>query len=191
MWKRNCPNPDNNPNCEKIIPYTTKRAKNWAEKRNTNCRSCATKGKNNPMYGKFGEDNSNFGSKRSEETRKRMSESHMGMKYSEETKKKQRLSMKKRIENRSGQMMPNYNSEAISIIEEYGKKYGFNFRHAENGGEICIDGYWPDGLDEKRKTIIEIDENHHFNSDGTYRKKDIQRQRYLEGLGYKFIRVRI
>ncbi len=146
--------------------------------------SLALSGENHPFYGKKREPFT-------EETRKRMSESHMGMKYSEETKKKQRLSMKKRIENRSGQMMPNYNSEAISIIEEYGKKYGFNFQHAENGGEVCIDGYWPDGVDEKMKTIIEIDEKQHFNSDGTYREKDIRRQKYFENLGYKVIRVRI
>ena len=181
MWKRNCPNPDNNPNCEKELSYSTKGNRNYAERRNTNCHLCAMK---------------------SEKTRKKMSDSHKGKSpwnkgktgiYSEEVLKNWRLSALKRIEKNKfngGQMTPGYNSEACKIIDEYNKKYGFNFRHAENGGEICIDGYWPDGLDEKRKTIIEIDENHHFNSDGTYRKKDIQRQRYLEDLGYKFIRVR-
>jgi len=44
-WKRNCPNPDHNPNCEKEIFYTQKSSKNRAEKRNTNCKSCASTGR--------------------------------------------------------------------------------------------------------------------------------------------------
>jgi len=111
-----------------------------------------------------------------------------------EHRKNMRLSAIKRIERskfRDGQLIPAYNSDACKIIDEYNKKYGFNFQHAENGGEVCIDGYFPDGLDEKKKTIIEIDEPKHFNSDGKYKQKDIQRQEYLENLGYKFIRVKI
>ena len=146
-----------------------------------------------------GENHPNYGKKRSEETRKRIGESRKGKTYEElygkekdkEMRKKQRLSRLKHIEKNNGQVSPNYNPNAIPIIEEYGKKNGYNFQHAENGGEVCIDGYWPDGIDEKRKTIIEIDEPRHFNSDGTYKQKDIQRQIYLEGLGYKFIRVKI
>ena len=228
-WKRDCPNPDQNPNCKKEISYSTEYRKIIAEKRNTNCISCALMGIHK-------------GKKRSEEARKRMSESHKGKKHSQETNKKKGRSGKnnsmyrksvydiwvkkygkeeadwrqkemnikqsktnkgqKRTEEtrknirlaalkRNGISFPNHNPVACGIINEYNKKHGFNFQHAENGGEVCIDGYWPDGVDEERKTIIEIDEKHHFNSDGTYKEKDIRRQRYLEGLGYKFIRVRI
>ena len=69
--------------------------------------------------------------------------------------------------------------------------YGFNFQHAENGGEVCIDGYFPDGIDMEKKIIIEIDEPRHYDKNGNLKQKDIQRQNYLENLGYKFIRVRI
>lgn len=167
-WKRNCPE------CGEEIYYSIKGGKVNAEKLNANCYSCATKGKNNPMYGKIGENNPNFGKKRSEDEKLKM-----------------RLSMKKRIEDRYGQISPNYNPKTIPIIKEYEKKHEFNFQHAENGGEVCIDGYFPDGVDQQKMTIIEIDEKHHFNSDGKLRQKDIKRQKYLEGLGYKFIRIKI
>ena len=193
-WKRKCPK------CGEELSYTRKFNRDYAEIRNTNCLSCAKRGikrnpfteetrkrmsenhsdrtgKNHHMYGKFGENNPNYGQKRSEEARKNM-----------------RLSAIKRIEKNKfngNQIIPGYNPNAIPIIKEYERKHGFNFQHAENGGEVCIGGYWPDGVDEKRKIIIEVDEKHHFNSNGNLKQKDIQRQKYLEGLGYKFIRIKI
>jgi hypothetical protein len=149
--------------------------------------------KNNPMYGKsvydiwidkYGKEEAD---KRWIEKSKKISESHIGIKLTDERKKNMRLSALKR----NGITFPNHNPVACGIINDYNKKYNFNFRHAENGGEVCIGGYFPDGVDEKRKTIIEIDEKHHFNLDGTYKEKDIQRQEYLESLGYKFIRIKI
>ena len=143
-----------------------------------------TTGKNNPMYGK----------KRTYEEKRKLSEANKGVKRSEETRKNMRLSAIKRIEKakfNGGQLIPGYNPEACKIIDEYGEKHGYNFQHAENGGEVCIGGYFPDGLDAERETIIEIDEKQHFNVDGTYIKKDIKRQKYLENLGYKMIRLTI
>ena len=102
-----------------------------------------------------------------------------------------RLSRIREIEEKYGQCVPNYNSEGCEIIDEYNKKFGYDFQHAENGGEICIDGYFPDGTDEKRKTLIEVDEKHHFDKAGKLREKDVKRQRYFEILGYNVIRVRI
>lgn len=212
-WKRNCPNSGSNPNCKKVISYSRKRARNSAEKRNTKCKSCSRKGIkfSDEHKKKISDNHSHYWNDKkrksfTEETRKRMSESASGKSnsmygkmpwnkgktnvYSKEMLKRMRLSAIKRIENMNGQIMPNYNSEGCKHIDEYNKKYGFNFQHAENGGEVCIDGYWPDGLDKKRKTIIEIDEKYHFNPDGTYKEKDIKRQQYLENLGYDFIRVR-
>ena len=160
-------------------------------------------GENNPNYGKprpkeirkkIGD--ANRGKIResvTEETRKRMSESHEGKKHSEETKRKQRLSAIKIIEKNKlngGQLTPNYNHEACKKIDEYNKKHNYNFQHAENGGERCIDGYFPDGVDEKRKTIIEIDEKHHYKN-GKLNEKDVKRQQYFESLGYKVIRIKI
>jgi hypothetical protein len=138
-----------------------------------------------------------YGKEKAKEIKQKKSELLKSKKrepFTEETRKRMRLSAKKRIERdkfNGNQMMPGHNPEGCKIIDEYNKKYGFNFQHAENGGEVCIDGFWPDGIDQEKMTIIEIDERHHFNSDGKLKQKDIKRQDYLEGLGYKFIRVRI
>src|SRR3990167_10464722 len=103
------------------------------------CRSCVIKGGNNPMFGKH---------------------------HSEEARIKMRLSAIKRIEQNNldgNQLCPAYNPKSIPIIEEYGKINGYNFQHAENGGEYNIKklGYWVDGYDKTRNTIIEIYEKFH------------------------------
>lgn len=90
-------------------------------------------------------------------------------------------------------LFPNYNIKAIPIIEEYGKKYGYNFQHAENGGEYYVDGlgYYLDGYDKEKNVVIEIDESHHFNKDGSLKKRDIIRQEKIEKLlSCKFIRIK-
>lgn len=90
-------------------------------------------------------------------------------------------------------LFPNYNINAIPIIEEYGKQYGYNFQHAENGGEYYVDGlgYYLDGYDKEKNVVIEIDESHHFNKDGSLKKRDIIRQEKIEKLlGCKFIRIK-
>ena len=60
---------------------TRKKLSDKAKKR------CATP-ENNPMYGKRGKDNPNYGKKRTEEQLRRMSESHKGIRLSEEAKRK-------------------------------------------------------------------------------------------------------
>ena len=82
--------------CGEEIPYTRKSSKVRAEKWDTNCGSCATKGKNNSMFGKIGENNPNFGSKRTEKTKKNISESLKGKEhtFTEETRKKMSESKK-------------------------------------------------------------------------------------------------
>jgi hypothetical protein len=90
-------------------------------------------------------------------------------------------------------LFPNYNVNAIPIIEEYGKKYGYNFQHAENGGEYFVKGlgYYLDGYDVQNNVVIEIDEMHHFNKDGSLKQRDVIRQKKIEELlGCKFIRVK-
>ena|SRR3972149_7279274 len=80
----------------------------------------------------------------SEETKRKISEAIKGKKkkpFSEETKQKIRLSAIKRIEKckfNGTRMVPSYNPKSIPIIEEFGKANGYNFQHAENGGEFYI-----------------------------------------------------
>lgn len=70
-------------------------------------------------------------------------------------------------------LFPNYNVNAIQIIEEYGNKHGYNFQHAENGGEYFVEGlgYYLDGYDIEKNIAIEIDESHHFDKNGNLNKK--------------------
>lgn len=207
-YSRICLNPNNNFNCQESMTYSNRSNYLAANRQNSICRSCTTsesgkgripwnkgkKWKMKPGYKNQGETHPRFGCKVSNETKKKQRDARLGKKFTshtEETKTKMRLATLKYIETRHGQVMPNYNPDSISIIEQYGKEYEYNFQHAENGGELCISGYFPDGVDQEKMTIIEIDEKHHFNIDGTYKEKDISRQKYLESFGYNFIRIRI
>ncbi len=216
IWERKCRNSANNPKCKKIIIYSTKRNFDTGNKNNTLCRNCSMFGKNNSMYGKRKEETGMWNKQhskeacikmgkskrnipRSIETKLKISKSTKGIKkQSEEAKQKigkaVRIRIRKTLEKNllnGHQIVPFFNSNACKIIEEYGKKNKYDFQHAMNGGEICIDGYYPDGLDKEKKTIIEVDEKHHFDINGNLREKDIRKQQYLENLGYKFIRIKI
>jgi len=170
------------------------------------------KGNVSPMFGKThseeskkknsdshkGEKNHMFGKTVSKEIRKKMSESSKGRNrgriVSKETRRKLRLAYIKDMENKYGQLFPNYNLEGCKLIDEYGKKHGYNFQHAENGGEYHIEelGYWIDGYDKEKNVVIEIDESFHFDIDGSLSEKDINRQKEIEEfLKCEFIRIRI
>ena len=89
-----------------------------------------------------------------------------GCKHSLETIRKMRLTSIKKIEDKllkGQQICPNYNSSACKIIEEYGKENGYNFQHAENGGEYHIKelGYWVDGYDKEKNIVVEYYEKKH------------------------------
>jgi len=181
------------------------------------------KGEKSPMYGKkFTEEHkgklsikrrlrittdetrlkmslSQKGRKQSEETIKKIRESQIGKKRGprpQEVIKKIRLTTIKNIEKNKlngHQLYPNFNPTACKIIDEYGKKYGYTFQHAMNGGEHHISdlGYWVDGYDENKNIVIEIDEKQHFDINGNLKKKDIRRQKEIkEFLKCGFIRLK-
>ena len=86
--------------------------------------------------------------------------------------------------------VPRYNPEACEIINWYNMYYDLNFQHAENGGEVRVLKYYPDGYDKERNIVIEIDEKYHQYP--SVQKKDIQRQKEItDHLGCEFIRVPI
>lgn len=60
-------------------------------------------------------------------------------------------------------MMPNHNSNACKIIDSIGLELGYNFIHAENGGEFRVKskGYIVDGYD-KKNVVIEYYEPRHY-----------------------------
>ena len=113
--------------------------------------------------------------------------------HTEDTKRKIRISALAYIGTLKGQVMPRYNKKSISIIEEYGKQNGYTFMHAENGGEYFVKelGYFIDAYDPIHNIALEIDEKHHFNTDGSLKDKDLERQLQIETLlGCRFERIR-
>jgi len=133
----------------------------------------------------------------SKETKLKISIGNTGKIVSAETRRKLRhtkLNIAKRRLKEGHQLMPNYNPTGCKLIDEYGKQHGYNFKHAENGGEFFIEylAYWVDGYDEQKNIVIEIDEPHHFDSDGNLSEKDIIRQREItERLGCEFLRIKV
>lgn len=117
----------------------------------------------------------------------------LGKKHTKKTKKKQRISTLKYLEKQNGQIQPRYNIKSIQIIEEYGNKNGYNFQHAENGGEVYLKelGYFLDAYDVEKNAVLEIDETHHYKN-GKLKLKDKIRQEEIENLlKCKFIRIRL
>jgi len=86
----------------------------------------------------------------------------------------------------------NYNVGSIKIIDEYGKKYGYNFQHAENGGEFSLytksgNYYFVDGYDKKKNVVIEYyEKGHKYTIEyDQQRKKEI-----IQKLKCKFIELK-
>ena len=126
-------------------------------------------GKNNPFFGR----------KHSEETKEKMRLARLGKKHSEETRRKMR-------EFRLGKVYPNFNTEACKRIDEYGKKHGYNFQHALNGGEIHVIGYSLDGYDKEKNVVVEYYEHAHRKT----MERDAKRKAEIVArLGCKFIEL--
>ena len=116
---------------------------------------------------------------------------------SEKVRRKIRLASIKRIEERRNngeQLIPNYNPIACNLIDEYGNKYGYNFIHAMNGGEYHIKelGYWVDGYDSEKNTVVEVDEPSHYDNEGNLLERDVRRQNeIINFLNCDFIRMKL
>ena len=134
----------------------------------------------------------NRGKQLSEEHRKSISKARKGIKFSEEHKRKMRLAAIKRIEQNKldgNQFYPRFNSNACKLIEEYGKANGYNFQHAESGGEYFIEelGYWVDGYDKTRNVVIEYYEKAHKNN---INKDERRKQEIINFLNCEFIEIK-
>lgn len=81
-WRRNCPI------CNKLLLYTENWVKNRANRLNTKCKSCSTKGKFVSQETRKKQSVSFKGRKVSKKTRVAMSVAHTGKKHSDETKLK-------------------------------------------------------------------------------------------------------
>ena len=107
----------------------------------------------------------------------------------QEVRDKIRMSVIDTLKKKYGQIYPTYNPDACKIIDEYGKRNGYNFQHALNGGEFHIEelGYWVDGYDKEKNVVIECYENGHKRK----KENDNIRQKQIEKfLGCEFIRIK-
>lgn len=139
-------------------------------------------GNKNPMYGKpfpF------RGKTHTEEAISKISTWHkncignnhpmFGRKHNEITKEKMRLAVIKRIK-KLGIKNRSFNHLACLFIDKFGKENGYDFQHAQNGGEVEILGYFIDGYDKNKNIIFEYDEPRHYYVNGDLKIKDIKRQ---------------
>jgi hypothetical protein len=141
----------------------------------------------------------NIGRKFSEETKQKMSDAwyksfdagkqkpptFKGKYHSKETK--QRMREKRLSQFTNGWVA--YNPNACARIDEYGKQHGYNFQHAENGGEVRVIGYSVDGYDKDKNVVIEYYEKHH--NKPKHKLRDAQRKRrIIDHLGCKFIELK-
>lgn len=84
----------------------------------------------------------------------------------------------------------NYNPDSIPIIEEYGRLHGYEFQHAENGGEVMIYRYHIDAFDFKNKIVLEYNEQHHMRPDSVkYDAERLERIKNRLGPGWTFVTI--
>ena len=104
-----------------------------------------------------------------------------GKKHTEEEKNKIRIGFSNYIKKKTVKTRANYNVDSILIIESIGKKHGWNFQHAENGGEIIVLGYWLDAYDKEKNIVLEFDEPYHYDDilNNILREKDLERQQKI------------
>lgn len=116
-----------------------------------------------------------------------------GRKKSNEEIAKIRLSKIKRIEEKiKTKISPRYNPYACIIIDTYGKNNGYNFQHAENGGEFFVKtiGCFLDGYDQENNIVIEFYERFHYKINGELKEKDARREEaIIAALNCRFIRI--
>jgi hypothetical protein len=117
---------------------------------------------------------------------------NVGKKHSIKTKEKiaasHRLIRSKWVKN--WMQFPMFNVEGCKKILEYGKKHGYEFQTAINGGEYFIKelGYWVDGYDIDGNVVVEYMEKHH--NTPKHRIKDkMRKERIIKYLNCEFIEL--
>lgn len=117
--------------------------------------------------------------------------SFLGKKHKPETIDKIRISTVKYLSNLYGNNIARYSVKACRYIDSINEKYGWNLQHAENGGEIQVDGYFLDGYDKNLNIVFEYDEPPHYINvqENILCERDIDRQKYIiEKLHCRFFR---
>ncbi len=194
-FDRNCPN------CQTTLTYKSYHSWWMAKKNNQCCISCSKKGI--PKSAKFkehlskimsGEGNPMYGKHHTQQMKDLISNINkgntagLGYKFSDNSKQKMREVVIRRIK-KYGIHSRNFNPDACKFIEEFGKKNGYNFQHALNGGEISVAGYLVDGYDKDKNVVFEYDEKRHFDCNGKLKLKDCNRMNCIKSqLDCRFFR---
>jgi hypothetical protein len=198
------------PKCGNFIYYNTENTLQKSYKKNSLCRPCSKTGELSPVLGtkqseevKQRKNKKLRGQKRSVESIRKYSLSKIGKNNpqfgihnlkSVEHKRKIRLSCIKKLQEKlqfnNKLISPAFNLDACKLIDEYGKKNGYNFQHALNGGEYHIKklGYWLDGYDKEKNVVIEYNENNHWHRKNT-KKDENRRLEIIDFLKCRFILV--
>lgn len=188
IYNRRCPD------CDILIETKNKYFYLKSEKENSKCLSCSLKGrvvtdktkklmsinhanvsgKNNPFYGK----------NHLKETKEKISKS-----ISPLERKNRRIRCIKRI-SKTG-MVVNYSKTACKYFDDLSLKNGWDLKHALNGGEKQIIGYFLDSYDESKNIVVEYDEKKHYSdvNNNILKEKDVIRQNeIIKTLNCKFYR---
>ena len=107
--------------------------------------------------------------------------SFLGKHHSEKSKEKTRISTINYINKTKGNCRARYSIKGCEYINKLNEEKGWNLQHAENGGEICIAGYFLDGYDKDLNIVFEYDEAKHYKDiqNNILKDKDIQRQQNI------------
>lgn len=104
------------------------------------------------------------------------------------TREKLRLARIKQIQDNGAVNFPNFNKNACHYFDKLNEENGWKLKHALNGGEARIGGYFLDAYDENLNIVVEYDELKHKIDKRRY-KKDREKERYIiDKLKCKFYR---
>lgn len=166
--------------CNKRTIYKSYKSYWNACKTKAKCMHCAKLG-----------NRSRKGQKCSPEHVKKLIQARLRYRPTEETKKNQRLAAIRRIKTRPGVCHPyaNYNPFACKYFDELNIKFGWNLKHAENGGEVFIKklGYWLDSYDKEKNIVVEYDEPRH-EKPSMKNRDEIRQTNIIKYLGCDFYR---
>jgi len=104
----------------------------------------------------------------------------------EHTEKTKRILREKMIsyikENNYGSFGQHYSKKGCEYIDKLNEEMGWNLKHALNGGEYEVCGYFLDGYDEKLNIAFEYDEPRHYENvyENRLLKKDVERQNEIK-----------
>jgi len=111
-----------------------------------------------------------------------------GIPHNAATKERIRTSMKERVKNDNflnvvkNKFIPNFNKKACLYFDSLNEYNNWSLRHALNGGEVKIQGYWLDAYDQEKNIVVEYDETRHYDRNGKLKEKDMKRMLELKNL---------